>query len=134
MTVEGIGNRFRELVSGLDVHPSYRVFHTTPQHDGSPHVEQQGKEYHFVVTERGTEYERRKTTDPDEILYWLLDGVTQVAATNYELKHRIEGRDGRTIWFPYQEKLLFDFKTEWGIRKQQEHLRVLRDHPLRNET
>lgn len=132
-TVADIGKCFRELVSGLDVHPYYRTFHTTPQHDGSPHVEQHGEEYHFIVTERGSEFERRRTTYPEEILYWLLEGVTQVAATNYELKNRIKGKDGREIWFPYQEKLLFNLKPEWGIRKRQEHLRILCDHPLRNE-
>ncbi len=131
-TVEGIGKRFRELAAGLDVDPYYRVWNTTPQHDGSAHIEQIGSEFHFVVTERGGELERRRTTDPEEILYWLLDSVTQVAATNYELKHRIEGRDGRELWFPFQEKLLYDMKPDWGVRKQQQDSRILRDHPLRS--
>lgn len=132
-TVGGIGERFRNLASALDVADYYRAFHTTPQHDGSPHIEQEGDEFHFVVTERGSELERRRTKDPEEILYWLLDGVTQIVATNYELKNRDENRDGREIWFPLQEKLLFNMKPEWGIRKQQAHLKILRDHPMRHE-
>jgi hypothetical protein len=132
-TVEGIGRRFQELASGLDVDPYYRTFHTSPQHDGSPHIEQVGAEFHFVVTERGSEFERRKTIDPDEILYWLLDGVTQIAATNHELRNRIEGTDGRENWFPFQERLLYAMKPEWGVRKQQQHFRILRDHPLRSK-
>ena len=132
-TVEGIGRRFRELASGLDVDPYYRTFHTSPQHDGSPHIEQVGDEFHFVVTERGSEFERKTTSDPEEILYWLLDCVTQIAATNHELRNRIEGKDGREIWFPFQERLLYDMKPEWGVRKQQQHFRILRDHPLRSK-
>lgn len=132
-TVEGLGLRFKELVAGLDVDPYYRRFHTTPQHDGSPHIEQHGAEFHFVVTDRGSELERRRTTDPEEIVYWLLDGVTQVAATRHELRNRIEGTDGREVWFPFQERLLYNLKPEWGVRKQQQHFKILRDHPLRSE-
>jgi hypothetical protein len=132
-TVEGIGDRFRDLISGLEVGDYYRTFHTTPQHDGSPHIEQEGDEFHFVVTERGSEFERRRTKDPEEILYWLLDGVTKVIATNYELRNRDETRDGREIWFPLQEKLLYELKPEWGVRKQEEHMRILHDHPMRHK-
>ena len=130
-TVEGIGRRFRELVKHLDVHPCYKTFHTMPQHDGSPHIEQSGDEFDYVITERGSEYARFRTTDPDEILYKLVDSATQVAATNYELKHRIAGRDGREIWFPYQEDLLHAIKPEWGARKRDEHMRILINHPYK---
>ncbi|SHI60926.1 Immunity protein 63 [Rubritalea squalenifaciens DSM 18772] len=104
-------------------------FSTTPQHDGTPHIELVGDEFHFVVTERGSEFERRRTRDADEILYWLFEGFTQGMATDYELKHRNESRDGREIWFPYQERLLANLNPEWGARKQEAHMRILRDHP-----
>ena len=132
-TVEGIGRRFRELAADLDVHPYYKKFHTTPQHDGSPHIEKEGDQFCFVVTERGSELERIRTNDPDEILYMLLEGVTMVVATDYELKNRVEGTDGREVWFPYQEKLLYDLKPEWGARKRHEHQRILTAHPFRKK-
>ena len=127
-TVEDIGRKFRELVAGLDVHPYYKTFHTTPQHDGSPHIEKEGDTFCYVITERGQEFKRIRTTDPDEILYMLLDGITQVVATTYELKHRVEGSDGREVWFPYQERLLGDLKPEWGLRKRREHEKILIRH------
>jgi hypothetical protein len=129
-TVDCIGRKFRDLVAGLDVDPYYKVFHTTPQHDGSPHIEKQGNEFSFVVTERGSELQRIRTTDPDEILYMLLDGVTQVAATAFELKNRVAGTDGREVWFPHQEQLLYDLKPQWGQRKRQEHQEILATHPF----
>jgi len=129
-TIEEIGREFRRLVAELDVDPYYKVFHTTPQHDGLPHIEKEGNEFCFVVTERGREFERIRTTDPDEILYRLLDGVTMVAATGYELKNRIEGTDGREVWFLYQEQLLRELKPEWGERKKQEHDKILTTHPF----
>ncbi len=130
-TVEEIEQRFRELVARIDVEPFFKVFHATPQHDGSPHIEKKGDDFCYVVTERGVELERITTTDPDEILYLLLDRVTQHAATTYELKRRVEGSDSREIWFPYQEQLLCGLKPEWGMRKQQEHQRILASFPFR---
>ena len=132
-TVDGIARKFREYVSGLDVPDYYKAFHTTPQHDGSPHIEKEGIEFHFVVTERGEEYERTRTFDSDEILYLLLDGVTSYAAGQFELKNRIEGKDGREIWFPYQEQLLSEMKPEWGERKKKEHAKSGRNRRKRKK-
>lgn len=133
-TVGGIRRRFRALVADLDVEDCYKTFHTAPPCDGGPHIEKEGDEFHYVLAERGTEFERKKTKDPEEILYLLLQGVTFHMATKYELKNRIDGRDGREMFFPYQEKLLYDLKPEWGIRNQEEHFQILRDHPLRGES
>jgi hypothetical protein len=89
----------------------------------------EGDEYCFVVTERGREYERIRSSDPDEILYLLVEGVTAVVATNYELENRVEGQDGRKIWFPYQQKLLHEMKPEWGLRKRADHKKILKTAP-----
>ena len=129
-TVEGIEKRYRGLATRLGIKEPSGGFSTTPQHDGSPHIEQLGDEFHFVVTERGSEFERRRTEDPEDILYWLFEEITQGMATAYELEHRDETRDGREIWFPYQERLLANLNPEWGARKQQAHMRILRDHPM----
>ena len=131
-TTPEIECRFRELVSRLEVSDYLRAFHTTPQHDGSPHIERVGEEFHFVVTERGSELERKRTSDPEEILYWLLEGVTMQVATRFETKNRIAGRDSREIWFPYQEELLRSLKPEWGERKKKAHARILEAHPFRS--
>ncbi|MEM0966106.1 MAG: Imm63 family immunity protein [Verrucomicrobiota bacterium] len=133
-TVEGIGKKFREYVSTLDLPQYYKTFHTTPQHDGSPHIESEGNEFHFVVTERGEEFQRIRSFDPNEILYLLLSGVTHYAATQHELKNRIEGKDCREIFFPHQEQLLHQMNPTWGERKKKEHEVILSKHPLRNET
>ena len=128
--IQAIAQKFRELVKNYDIHQGYKEFHTTPQHDGSPHVEMEGDEYCFVVTVRGSEFERRRTRDPDEILYFLMEGVTSVVATQFEMKNRTEGKDGRKVWFPYQQKLLYDMKPEWGKRKRDEHEKILKTAPF----
>ena len=66
-------------------------------HSGAPHVEIVGDEYHFVVTERGSEFERRKTKDVDELLYWFVSGDVGQLARDWELKRRVDGQDSRRL-------------------------------------
>ena len=85
-----------------------------------------------MVTERGTEIERIKGLTSDDVLYLILEGVTLHMATTYELDNRKEGIDGRSVWFPYQENLMSQFKLEWGQRLKADHQRILKQHPFRN--
>jgi len=67
------------------------VLNTVPQAFGAPQVEIIGDNYHYVVCERGSEYERKTTTDKQELLYWLISDVVSEMAGDFELKHRIKG-------------------------------------------
>lgn len=125
-----LAEMFRTMVAGLDVEPYYKSFHTTPQHDGSPHIEVESGKFQFVVTERGTEYERVDNLSADDVLYLLFDGITQRMATTYELQNRIPETDGRSVWFPYQERLMANLNPAWGEKLRKEHQDVLAKHPL----
>jgi hypothetical protein len=125
-----IAEEFRIMVASLDVEPYYKCFHTTPQHDGSPHVEVANGKFQYVVTERGSEFERIDNLSSDDVLYLLLRGITQHMATTFELQNRIPGTDGRSAWFPYQEKLMENLNPAWGERLREQHQRVLVNHPL----
>lgn len=126
-----LAQKFRTMVAGLDVEPYYKSFHTTPQHDGSPHIEVADGKFQFVVTERGMEFERVGNLSADDILYLLFAGITQRMATTYELQNRIPDTDGRSVWFPYQERLMANLNPAWGERLRKEHQDVLANHPLR---
>lgn len=126
-----LAKKFRAMVADLDVEPYYKTFHTTPQHDGSPHIEIANGRFQFVVTERGSEFERVGDLSADDALYLLFDGITQHMATTYELQNRIPETDGRSVWFPYQERLMENLNPSWGERLREEHRRVLATHPLR---
>jgi hypothetical protein len=84
-----------------------------------------------VVTERGSELERIKNLSADDVLYLLFEGATQHMATRYELRNRLPGIDGRSVWFPYQERLMEGMNPSWGERLKEKHRRVLEDHPFR---
>jgi hypothetical protein len=95
-----------------------------------PHVETNANGYHWVVVERGTEFERRTTWDPDELLYWIFESVTFSMAVKYELQHRVSGKDPRRMFFRKQEELLGILDKSWEKRSQQEHLKILGEHPF----
>ncbi len=82
------------------------TFLTERQDNGSPHVEYADGEYHYIVTERGLDLERRSTQDVNEILYWMLYDVTFWMGVAYELKSRIEGPDCRRVIFAHQLDLM----------------------------
>ena len=133
-SVEGLRRLFRQARGRLEDGEKYRTwFRTTPSHDGSPHVEQEGPFLCFVVTERGTEYERRRTEDPDELLFWLMETVTFDMATRFELAHRRPNEDFRRQLFMKQEQLLHALRPSWGERCRRDLEKILRAHPFTDE-
>jgi hypothetical protein len=129
-TLSALAQKFRALVAGLNVEPYFKSFHTTPQHDGSPHIEIVDGGFQFVVTERGSEFQRIGNLSADDVLYLLLKGVTSHMATTYELNNRIPNTDGRQVWFPYQENLMSILNSSWGERLKEEHQHILQKHPF----
>ncbi|MFB3430644.1 MAG: Imm63 family immunity protein [Phycisphaerales bacterium] len=108
-------------------------FLTEPSHIGSAHIEYESGTYSYVVTERGMETRRRRTNDPDELLYWLARGAASEAACTWEMWHRREGEDSRRQWFKLEIELLQLFSEEWAERKREEQREVLKTHPFRDE-
>jgi hypothetical protein len=105
---------------------------SSPTHSVAPHVEIVGNEYHFVVTERGSEFERKKTINLDDILYWLVEGDVGEVARKWELNNRVESRDSRRLWFKKEIELLKSVKPEWAARKEAEQKEVLNENPFRD--
>ena len=130
MTLATLGKQYREIAEKLGAPEYYCRFATTPQHDGSPHIEVIGDQFHFVVTERGSEFERRKTTDPQDILFWLVSGLTFGMACEWELKHRIEGEDSRRQLFQKQIDLLSQVNQDWAERMRESCKKILEEHPF----
>lgn len=125
-----LANEFHSMVEPLDVEPYYRAFHTSPQHDGSPHIEMRSGKFEFVVTERGSELERISGLNTDEALYLLFEGITSVMATSYEMRNRKPSGDSRAVWFPYQEELMAKLKPSWGVRLKAKHEQILQTFPF----
>jgi len=121
---------YRSACERLGVPNDRFPYQTCPAHDGSPHVEISGGHYHYVVTERGVELERRTTRDANQLMFWLLADVTFSLACEFELAHRLPGRDFRRVLFAKQVELLTGLDPAWGQRRAEELDRILREHPL----
>lgn len=108
--------------------------HTLPTYGHSedfarPHIESDHA-YHFVVVERGEEYERRTTRDFDELLYWVFAAVTFEMACQFELKNRVPAADFRRLLFRTQLDLLAELDQRWRNRCKAELLEILSAHPF----
>ncbi len=130
MTLETIQTRFREIASKLG---SPTAIPTARQDDGSAHAEHVGKTYFYVVTERGTEYLRRQTSDPDELLSWFVRDLTSAIALSWELENRIPAQDFRRLYFRKHVELLQAINQSWANQQQAEYDAVLAKHPFDDE-
>jgi len=125
-------HRYKSLVDIFDVAPDVKAFHKTRQDDGSPHIELNRNRFDYVITERGQEWDRQRGLSADDILYLLLKTVTGRVASHYELKNRVPGIDGRSVWFPLQENLMSGLRPEWGLKLREEHRLILLRSPFKN--
>jgi hypothetical protein len=101
--------------------------------DGTPHLELQDGEFHYVIAERGFEFSRRTTTDLDEFLYWFFEAICSRLSFDYELRHRIEGKDSRRIAFAKKVELIASINPGWAEKAQGEISHILETSPYRDE-
>ncbi|RLD03043.1 MAG: hypothetical protein DRI65_13725 [Chloroflexota bacterium] len=122
---------FDALCHNLTAGEEYRSwFKTSPAHDGSAHIELAGDTFQFVVTERGSEFERRQTKDAEVVLYWLMSHVTSDMALGYELHNRRPQEDFRRQYFAEQERLLRLLRSDWADAFGERMRDILKAHPF----
>ncbi len=76
------------------------------------------------------EFQRRTTSDIDEILYWLTSSVVSEIARDYEVRNRNTSQDSRRIWFAKHEELMSSLFAQWGDRSRHEHQDTLKRFPF----
>lgn len=122
----------QELSKKIDAPQELLPTFGTSRDFGYPHIEVDGMGYHFVVVERGTEWERRSSRQLSDLLYWIFEGITFSMAGDFELKHRIAGQDPRKLIFETQIELLSKIDIDFANRVKKEIDDTLKDHPLTN--
>jgi hypothetical protein len=86
-------------------------------HFADPHIEIHGEVYHFVSVERGKEIFRKITKELDELLYWIMEGVTSGMASTYAAEQRLPD-DGYFIARKEKQlELLKEIKEEFYLKK-----------------
>ena len=129
-TVTEIQDIVNQLAKKINA-PSYLLpTFSSPIGDATPNIEVDNLGlYNFVISERGNEYERKLTSDLNDLLYWIFSSVTFSMACDYELKNRIADKDCRRIMFEKQEELLGLLNKEWEEKEKKEHQSILINNP-----
>lgn len=112
---------------GGGIRPNY--YFTIPDRpDGmaTPYLEIHGKEYHFIVNERGAEIARKVTLSDDEILYWFVECGVAGLAIEYAAMNSSPETEFRYVYFRKQYSLMLSIKPEWATRKHREFTEILR--------
>jgi len=103
---------------------------TSPTNTEYPHIEFRGNEYHFVVTDRGTEILRKKTTDVKELIFWLVEPDIFELAITWELKHRVKSQDPRRVMFAKQTEFMEQACPEYVDMLKFLHQELLNKKPF----
>lgn len=120
-TLNAIRERVAELAATIEAPLQYLPTYESSEHSGRPHLEVTADgEMHWVVCERGHEYERRSTLNRDDLLYWVFAAVTHEMASKFEVAHRIESEDFRRQLFAHQLVLLRRLSPSWEARRVRE--------------
>ncbi|MEQ1725396.1 MAG: Imm63 family immunity protein [Sphingopyxis sp.] len=122
LSVQTIKQRVKELACHLGREDFF--IRTEPSGYGSPYIEVLDA-YHFVIEERGFELERRITNDLDELLYWIMRGLTTAMAWDYEMQNRREGEDSRRQAFAKDVELLGRLSSHWANLQRQKYTKIL---------
>lgn len=125
-TLTEIQNIVNELAEKINA-PNYLLpTFSSPIGDATPNIEIDSLGlYNYVISERGNEYERKITSDLNDLMYWIFASVTFSMACDYELKNRIENEDFRRIMFAKQEELLGLLNKDWEEKEKKEHQSIL---------
>lgn len=99
---------------------------------GRPHIESDDRGYHYVVCERGTEFERATSTDAEEIAFLACRDMAFEIACEQELASRVPGQDSRRRIFAIELELLRGLDPAWAERVRAENERILAEHPFRD--
>jgi hypothetical protein len=102
----------------------------SPTHTGAAHAEVVNGQYHYVVTERGSEFERKIAKNEEELLYWFVSDSVFSIACAWELEHRKEDEDCRRQLFSKQIELLHKVNPKWAARKKAYYEQVLSKNPF----
>jgi len=98
-----------------------------PTGDATPYIELNNNQFHFVVSERGTEIERRKGNS-DEVLELFFSYLTGSLGANYAAKHS-KRQNFRRVMFAKQIELLELLNPEWASAEVRRHQTILQKNP-----
>ena len=115
----------RQLGAGEDKLPTWG----TSDQTGRPHIEWDDAGWHYVVCERGTEFERTTSADAGEIAFLACRDMAFEIACERDAADRSPGTDARRRIFARQLELMRLLDPAWEARERAEIDRILEEYP-----
>jgi hypothetical protein len=129
ITLNDVKNQVDQLAKVINAPGELLPTYGSSIDNAHPHIEIHGPSYHYIIIERGQEFENKGTFELDELLYWIFQDITFTMAHKYELEHRRPHADIRRLLFSYQLDLLNNLNKNWKKRYEQEVEEILKHHP-----
>ena len=102
---------------------------SAPYGDGTPYISFENDSYNYIYSERGYEFSRKVTDSLNTLLYWIISEFAYKIAYQYELDHRVEGRDGRRIAFPKFVEIMANMNPDWESEARVDIQKILAEAP-----
>ncbi|WP_225758227.1 MULTISPECIES: Imm63 family immunity protein [unclassified Leclercia] len=102
---------------------------SAPYGDGTPYISFENDLYNYIYSERGYEVSRKVTHSLNTLLYWIMSEFAYQIAYQYELDHRVEGRDGRRIAFPKFIEIMANMNPAWESEARVDIQKILAEAP-----
>lgn len=102
---------------------------SAPIGDGTPYISFENNAYNYIYSEIGYEFSRKITHSLNTLLYWIMSEFAYKIACQYELDHRVEGRDGRRIVFPKFIEIMANMNPAWELEARNEIQNILAEAP-----
>ena len=128
-SISTIRKKVREYGKKIGAPKQLLIVPTTTDGFGTPHIEIDDQEYHYVVSERGTEHKRKTTRNIHKLLYWIFKDIVFEMASDYELNHRNPEEDFRRILFKKDLELFEKLDEQWYLWEKVELDSILKENP-----
>jgi hypothetical protein len=94
------------------------------RNDGTPEVSVDNNQYYYVARDRDAVCTNRKTSDLDELLYWIFNDITLFMASAYVRKFCGPKDNPSRMRFTHQLVLLEVLNIKWKERCEKEKAKI----------
>jgi len=133
-SISTIRRKVREYGKKINAPSHILTVYTSSNEFGTPHIEIDEKGYSYVVRERGREHERKQTKDIILLLYWIMNSIVFIMASDYELNNRKENEDFRRQLFAKEIELMEKLDLKFALWKKEELDKILEKYPYDDDS